>query len=205
MKKTAVLLMFLCSSFIYSQDTYDVIAKESCECLHQKNLENASISSEVLQNNVGVCIIKSYTNHINDFKPEEKVNFDDQDGMRKMGETVAIKMLTHCPDIILELGKSADDDNKTSADSTSVTSFLFIEGEIVSLKVEQFVTILVKDKNGRDYNFLLLNYFDTASLYTENKIKPKDKIKVGYTEVELYDPKAKEFRYFKIISKLEKI
>jgi len=204
MKKIAVLLVFLCSSFIYSQDTYDVIAKETCECLHQKNLDNVSISSEVLQNNVGVCIIKSYTSHINDFKPEDKINFDDQEGMKKMGETVAIKMLTHCPDIILELGKSTDGDNKTSVDSTNAP-VLFVEGEIVSLKVEQFVTILVKDKNGRDYSFLFLDYFDTASLYTENKIKPKDKIKVSYTEVELYDPKTKEFRYFKIISKLEKI
>ena len=90
MKKIAVLLVFLCSSFIYSQDTYDVIAKETCECLHQKNLENVSISSEVLQNNVGVCIIKSYTSHINDFKPEDKINFDDQEGMKKMGETVCL-------------------------------------------------------------------------------------------------------------------
>ena len=193
--------MFLFSSFIYSQDTYEVIAKETCECLHKKNADNTSISNETLQNNFGACMITSYSSHINDFKSEDKIDFDNQEGLKKMAETVTYKMLKVCPEAVMSLGSNAENKEKSVNVSNETTT---IEGEIVGLKVEQFVTILVKDKNGRDYNFLFLNYFDTASLYTENKIKPKDKIKVSYTEVELYDPKAKEFRYFKIISKLEK-
>ncbi len=51
---------------------------------------------------------------------------------------------------------------------------------------------------------MLLDYFDTASLYTENKIKVGDELTVGYSEIELYDTVSKDFKYFKVISSLEK-
>ncbi|MBX9808305.1 MAG: hypothetical protein K2X95_10970 [Flavobacteriaceae bacterium] len=201
MKKIAVLLVFLSSSLIYSQDAYEIMAKETCECLSQKKLDYASISKDDLQKEVGLCIIKSYTSHLNDFKPEEKIDFDDEEGMGKMGEAVALKMLTHCPETIMELGKLAENEDKnTNVNITTST----IEGEILDIKIEQFVTIILKDKNGRVHNFLILDYFDTASLFTNNEIKKKDIISISFSESELYDPKMKEFRYFKIISKIEK-
>lgn len=199
MKKTAVLLVFLFSSLIYSQDVYEIIAKETCECLSLKKINYESTSKEDIQKEVGLCMIQSYTSHINDFKPEEKINFDDEGGMEKMGEAVAMKMLVHCPEIIMEMGKLAQDEDKNANVETST-----IDGEIQDIKAEQFVTIILKDKNGRVHNLLILDYFDTASLFTNNEIKKKDNISVSFSEVELYDPKMKEFRYFKIISKIEK-
>ena len=77
-------------------------------------------------------------------------------------------------------------------------------GEVIDIQSEQFITLQVKDQNGRNYSFLLLTYFDTAPLLTNNDIKKKDKLKISYTEIELFDSKAKEFRYFKILTKLEK-
>ena len=67
------------------------------------------------------------------------------------------------------------------------------------------MSIQVKDKNGRNFSFLLLDYFETASLLTNKEINKNDNIKVSYTEIELFDPQNKEFRYFKIITNLEKI
>jgi len=201
MKKIAVLLVLMSSSLIYSQDTYEIVAKETCECLSQKKLDFKSISKDDLQKDVGLCIIKSYTSHIDDFKPEEKIDFDDEEGIGKMGGVVAIKMLAQCPETIMELGKSVDsEDKKTNVDVATST----IEGEILDFKIEQFVTIILKDKNGRVHNFLILDYFDTASLFTNNEIKKKDIISISFSESELYDPKMKEFRYFKIVSQIEK-
>lgn len=189
------------SSLIYSQDSYEIVAKETCECLSQKKLDFKSISKDDLQKEVGLCIIKSYTSRIDDFKPEEKIDFDDEEGMGKMGEAVAIKMLAQCPETIIELGRSVDnEDEKTNVDVATST----IEGEILDFKIEQFVTIILKDKNGRVHNFLILDYFDTASLFTNNEIKKKDIISISFSESELYDPKMKEFRYFKIVSQIEK-
>jgi hypothetical protein len=201
MKKLFFILIVLCNSISYSQDVYDVIGKETCECLNAKKIDYSKMNKKEMQTQVGVCMIQSYSSHLSEFKPEDKVSFDDQKGMQNLGEKVAMKMMVSCPEIILEMGKrSIDEDDSTE----EVKENAFIEGEITEIKTEQFITLQVKDKNGRSFSFLLLDYFETASLLTNNEINKKDNVKVSYTEIELFDPKNKEFRYFKIITDLEK-
>ncbi len=186
---------------------YDIIGKETCACLGTKKLDYQKIDKKELQTQVGLCMIQSYTSHINEFKEEEKVQFDDKDGMRKMGEKVALKMLVNCPDIILELGKSTQKDVSDEDDEELVVDEpqdVFIEGQVTAIKKDQFVSLLVKDKNGRAYSFLLLDYFDTASVLTNNELKVKDAVKVGYTEIELFDVATNEFKYFKILTDIQR-
>lgn len=201
----AVVLIFSINSF--SQDMYDIIGKETCACLGTKKLDYQKIDKKELQTQVGLCMIQSYTSHINEFKEEEKVQFDDKDGMRKMGEKVALKMLVNCPEIILELGKSTQKDVSDEDDEELVVDEpqdVFIEGQVTAIKKDQFVSLLVKDKNGRAYSFLLLDYFDTASVLTNNELKVKDAVKVGYTEIELFDVATNEFKYFKILTDIQR-
>ena len=201
MKKLFFILIVLCNSLSYSQDVYDVIGKETCECLNAKKIDYSKMNKKEMQTQVGVCMIQSYSSHLSEFKPEDKISFDDEEGMRNLGEKVAMKMMVSCPEIILEMGKrSIDEDDSAEV----VKESAFIEGEVTEIKTEQFITLQVKDKNGRNFSFLLLDYFETASLLTNNEINKKDNIKVSYTEIELFDPKNKEFRYFKIITDLEK-
>src|SRR6185436_8420471 len=105
----------------------------------------------------------------------------------------------YCPNVIMELGQAAQKDEEEVQKEDA-----FVEGVVVDILSEQFVTLQLKDQNGRSYNLLLLDYFDTASLLTNNEIKKKDKVKVSYSEIELFDSKAKEFRYYKILTKIEK-
>lgn len=200
MKKIFLLLVLLCNAVSYSQDVLAVIAKETCQCLEAKKAKEPNLSAADFKTEVGVCMIKSYTDHMSEFKPSEKVDFTDEEGMSKLGENVAIKMLQICPDMILELGRSAIDEGKEEVQKEDA----FLLGEVIDVKWEQFVTLQLKDQTGRNYSFLLLDSFDTAPLLTNNEIKKKDKLKVSYTEVELFDSKAKEFRYFKILTKIEK-
>jgi hypothetical protein len=198
MKKIFLLIVLSCNVVTYSQDVLNVIAKETCECLDAKKNKSESFTGDELKTALGICMIKSYSDHISEFKGNDKVKFGDKEGMTRLGEAVGIKMLETCPNMILELGKDSLDDTTTQKED------LIITGEVAEIKSEQFVTLQIKDQNGRNYNFLLLDYFDTASLLTNNEIKKKDKLKVSYSEIELYDSKAKEFRYFKILTKLEK-
>jgi hypothetical protein len=198
MRKIFSLFILMCFANTYSQVGLDLIAKESCECLDAKKAIDPNLSGNELKKDVGICIIKSYSDHKPELNSEEKEKFDDTDGMGKLGETVALKMLAFCPNIIIELGKNAKEDEADTKEDA------FILGEVIDIQLEQFITLQVKDQNGRKYNFLLLTYFDTAPLLANNEIKKKDKLKVSYTEIELFDSKAKEFRYFKILTKLEK-
>nr|WP_315232769.1 hypothetical protein [uncultured Flavobacterium sp.] len=201
MKKIFFILIVLCNSVSYSQDIFDVIGKETCECLNAKKIDYFKMNKKEMQTQVGVCMIQSYSSHLSEFKQEDKISFDDEKGMQNLGEKVAMKMMVSCPEIIMEMGKrSIDEDDSTE----EVKEIAFIEGEVTEIKTEQFITLHVKDKNGRNFSFLLLDYFETASLLTNNEINKKDSIKVSYTEIELFDPKNKEFRYFKVITDLTK-
>ena len=197
-KKLFLLIILFFNLVTYSQDVLNIIAKESCECLDAKKTKSEDFTGQELKTAVGICIIQSYSNHIAEFKDSEKVEFGNKEGMSKLGEAVALKMLESCPDMIMELGKGSPDDANDEQEDAVVS------GEVVEIKSEQFVTLQIKDQNGRNYSFLLLDYFETASLLTNNEIKKKDKLNVSYTEIELFDSKAKEFRYFKILTKLEK-
>lgn len=199
MKKIFLLIVLLCGVTSYSQDVIEVLAKETCTCLEAAKTKNPNMSHEDFKAEVVTCMIQSHTNHLSEFKDADKVDFADEEGMTKLGENVAIKMLNFCPNIIIELGKSAlKDKEEVQEEDPSVS------GEVTDIKWEQFLTLQLKDQTGRNYNFLLLNSFDTASLLTNNEIKKKDKLTVSYTEIELFDSKAKEFRYFKILTNIEK-
>ncbi|WP_139259442.1 hypothetical protein [Flavobacterium xanthum] len=202
MRKLYFIMLVLCSSFSYAQDVYDVIGKETCACLEAKKINYSEMNKKEMQTQVGLCMIQSYSVHASEFDPKDKISFDDEEGMRGLGEKVAMKMMVSCPEIIMEMGRrSIEDDDSNDAEKESY----FVEGEVIEIKSEQFMSIQVKDKNGRNFSFLLLDYFETASLLTNKEINKKDKIKVSYTEIELFDPQNKEFRYFKIITNLEKI
>ncbi len=200
MKKIFLIAVLFCNVVSYSQDVLGVIAKETCECLTVKKNKTPDLSAEDFKTGVGVCMIKSYSDHLSEFKDSEKVNFNDSEGMTKLGENVAVKMLQFCPNIILELGEDANNEESQAGDKADPT----LSGEVVDIKWEQFVTLQIKDQTGRNYNLLLLDAFDTASLLTNNEVKKKDKLKVSYSEIELFDSQAKEFRYYKILTKIEK-
>lgn len=184
-------------SVCYSQDLFDTMAKETCGCIESKKLALGELSNEQIQAEFVTCFFATYSAHAEEINAMENISLGNEAQMEKFGEKVAMKMINHCPSFLLALGQ-ADQSDGTPAQS------LKIEGEIIDIKTEQFVTIQVKDKSGRMHNFMLMNYFESASLFTNSELKKKDKIAVRFTEVELYDPKAKEFRYFKIINGLEK-
>lgn len=170
-----------------------------------KNIDFSKLNDDSsIKMTLGLCMIESYSAHKNELPVAERVEFGDKEGMRGIGEKVAVKMMNHCPDYVLELGRQYIDDNEADADAEVVEEVLTIEGKVTAIEVKQFVTIKVKDKNNRIHSLMLLDYFDTASLYTENKIKVGDDLSVGYAEIELFDTTSKDFKYFKIISSLEK-
>lgn len=210
MKNAWYFIFFFISAVGYSQDVFDKMAKESCSCVQAKNLDFSKNNDLTqLQMDAGICIITSYSTHKNEISETERAGFEGTNGMRKLGEKIAMNMVNYCPDVIMAMGKrylQEKDEDKSNevikADQLTVTPT--ISGKITAIEIKQLVTIKVKDKNSRTHNFLILEYFETASLFTENKLKVGDAITVGYEEYELYDPVSKDFKYFKVISSLEK-
>lgn len=210
MKTNFKIVLFLLITFnTFSQNGLDSIAKETCECIKNKKIDFSAKDENALAMEFGMCIYPSYIKFKDQLANEDKVETGDRDGLKKLGEKVALKMMNHCPDFIMELGKKyldEEDENEAVVDSAAVEEVenLSIEGEVVEIKTEQFVTFQVKDKNLRVHNLILLDYFETVSLFIDDKIKKNSKVIISYSEIELYDPKQKEFRYYKVISGFEK-
>lgn len=195
----------------YSQDIYDTIASESCSCIKAKKVDfTKNDDAKSMQANAGLCMINCYTAHKNEISESEQAQYSGSDGMRRLGEKIGIKMMNYCPETIIALGMKYLDENDAKTNKVieeiKANPLTFaIEGKVTAIDIKEFVTIRVKDKNNRIFNFLILDYFDTASLFTENKIKVGDDLSVGYSEKELYDSISKDFKYFKVIISLEKI
>lgn len=196
MRKIMALAFTLLTYVTYSQDLIDTMARESCDCISKRTSELKNITPQMMESEFGICVIKSYSAHADEYNKLFKADLTDKPAMKLLGEKIALKMFTYCPQMLMDM--VGDDD------SDDYIEDLKIEGKITDIKIEQFVTIQIKDKNNRQHNFLILDYFDSAALFTNNEIKKNDSIAVTYTEIELYDPKAKEFRYFKVIKGLEK-
>lgn len=199
--KKIITALLLVASFSYAQESaIDLIAKETCECITDKKNDLSNTDKNDLQSILGVCMLKSYTKHEGELQTEEKVSFSDEEGLEKFGESIALKMLNYCPDTIVELGRIAIEEEKNAA----TNEVLSIEGTVTDIKTEQFVTISVKDKSNRIHKLLLLDYFESASLFVNGEIKKNNKLVVYYSDIELYDPSTKDFKFFKVISGLEK-
>ena len=207
MKKTiTTALLCLVSGFLFAQELtkdelVEIISNESCECINGKGLDFEAIDKQKLELNFGLCIIESYTKH-----PEASellnVSFNDDKSLEALGEVVALKMMTSCPDIMsLMVGNYLEDDSiATEAPQNNTLNGL----AFLSLKSNQlFNTLSFKDtSNGRTYSFLWLEYFDGSQLFENEKKLKKQVFNIQYKEQDFYDPKINDYRNFKIITKL---
>ncbi|QDO94822.1 hypothetical protein FNB79_12885 [Formosa sediminum] len=157
--KKIIATAFLClvSGFLFAQELtkdelVEIISNESCECINGKGLDFNNIDKQKLELNFGLCIIESYTKH-----PEGSellnISFNDNKSLEGLGELVALKMMTSCPDIMtLMVGNYLEDDSVVAEAPQDNT----LEGlTFLSLKSnQQFNTLSFKDSsNGRTYNF----------------------------------------------------
>jgi hypothetical protein len=195
MKKLILILLFI-STNVFSQNAYDAIAKETCECTTKLDIE--SMDSSDLELNFGLCMLQSYNNHINEFSESEKLDFDNDQQMEKFGSDIAIKMLQFCPDLILRFGDTSDDD-ESNTNEDLVTS-----GSYVGYKLDTFYNIIVKESNGETAKFVVLDYFDNVNLITDKLLKINDTVSISYYLVELFDAKLNRFVSVKVVTDIIK-
>lgn len=193
-------------SFVFistnAQDLLDTVTKEVCTCIESKKGNLDELSPEKLKLQLGLCILASYTAHEKEIKATYGNVMEDEVAMDKFAGDVGVKMATVCTETLMSIAGVVGDETEEGASKSP--EVLTIEGKINEIKNEQFTSILVKDKNARVYNFIVLNYFDTSSVLINNEIKKDDSVTISYSEVELYDNKTKEFRFYKVISGITK-
>lgn len=203
MKKSLLVFAFaLFFSNVQSQDILDIMAKEVCSCAGGKKETLKGADSQKMQMELGLCIISSFSNHEKEVTAKYGNVMEADGAMEKLGGDVGMKMAGICPDVLMslaEMGMSEIDSTEVEQEHSTV------EGRIVEIRPEQFLTVVIKDNSGRNHTMLMLTFFEDSNLLIENKLKKNDKVSVDYWEQEFYDVKAKDFRYYKVIQGIKKI
>ncbi|MFY0629272.1 MAG: hypothetical protein JXR05_02755 [Flavobacteriaceae bacterium] len=201
-KLFTIVLCFLSLSMSSQETILDKVSKETCEYLGSDEIKNLKNSEKTLK--LGVFIIGLYTKYKTELK-KEGITFDAANGRdsgRELGEKIGMNMVNFCPEVLIALA-AQDDDKFEEKEELTKEKFEVITGKIVSVKGNEYSTLVVKDDNGKTQKFLWLSNFKGSDKLIETK-KPKNlKVKVSYINLEVYSPKLKEYVVRKQIVEIE--
>lgn len=195
MKNLFLSVCLVVATTAMAQDGINIVANETCQCVTEIKAKGEAIT----QMQLGLCMVKSYTANKSKFPPEMQVALTDSEKFENVAAQVGIKMVEICPDVIMAFAESDD-----ASEEVEEEADIIVSGQVTEIRTEQFITVEMKDDKGKKYSMLMMFFFDTASVLTEGKLKKGDKVTASYTEIELYDPKMKEFRTYKILTDLSK-
>ncbi|MBP7512316.1 MAG: hypothetical protein KA981_10315 [Bacteroidia bacterium] len=180
------LVGILILTFSRAQDVLDSISVHSCECISLLDLKN--MPKEKLTIELGLCMMKAAQPYEKQLKQSYGIDMkkvDRGDG-EKLGRLVGLKMASSCATFTDLITKITSDEAETSS----------IDGTITDFVTEQFVSIVIKDSDGRDQKIIWLEYFkNSEKLLTNGKNK---NVTIEYQERELYNPKFNDYIKYKV-------
>lgn len=180
------LVGILILTFSRAQDVLDSISVHSCECISLLDLKN--MPKEKLTIELGLCMMKAAQPYEKQLKQSYGIDMkkvDRGDG-EKLGRLVGLKMASSCATFTDLITKITSNEAETSS----------IDGTITDFVTEQFVSIVIKDSDGRDQKIIWLEYFkNSEKLLTNGKNK---NVTIEYQERELYNPKFNDYIKYKV-------
>ncbi len=201
--KKVFLLFVVFANLSFAQDVMDKITIETCECIKAKNLDLEKVAPSELQMQLGLCMMQSYSNHKEKLPKSKRALLDNDEQMEKFGEEIGMKMITHCPDILMAIGKNEIQKNEES--EVVETQSLSSTGQLIERKIDGFLTIRIKEESGRINDFILVKNFDNAFLISDDVLKVNSKVKVDFYYEDIYDSKLNKFVNSKVLLDIQKI
>ena len=179
-------ILFALLSQVKAQDVLDSISNQTCDCVTK--LDVKTLPKEKLTIELGLCMMQAAQPYEKELM--QKYGVDMKKANRgegeKLGRLVGLKMASTCT-IFKELI------TRITSDEPVVNS---IEGTIVELINEQFVTIVIKDEDGRDVKIIWLDYFKNSEKLLQ-KGNSKN-VTIEFSERELFNPKFNDYIKFKV-------
>jgi hypothetical protein len=181
--------MLLLAAPVSAQDLLDKLADYSCNCLSQKNLDNAS--TEEIQMQMGFCIMEAVGKYPDEFqKAYGSLDPSDQAAMTKLGEDIGMKMAFKCPNTLMKLAVM---ETQTTTTST-VTTVSTLKGTLKAVEGDDFSQLVIRDEAGRTHKLLWLEYFNGSERLISSPEKAIGRqVTVQYETIECYSPKVNDY------------
>lgn len=187
----------------FSQAYLDDLAKQSCECFESipKQKDANSFNMEF-----GLCMLKAAKPYEKKLRKDHGIDLSNlaSEGHsmgEKLGALIGMNMMSYCPDAMMEIAKTTQEDNKEVIEVDAVVS-----GTVNDIGNDTFISFSIKSENGISAKYYWLTPIKTdINLPVDYEKLINNNITVTYTEMDMYDDRIKEYRPFKIITSLKKI
>ncbi|TXI66556.1 MAG: hypothetical protein E6Q46_04855 [Flavobacterium sp.] len=201
--KKLVLLLILVGNVAFAQkltkeQLIDKMSDVGCECTTKQQ-----VTKENLEITLGLCILEALNKYEKDVERHYGKNVITNDKkMEELGYDIGLKMGAKCPSVFMNM---ADEESDTNGEEVvEEIPDAVLTGKISEIKLEQFLTFVVKEDSGKNNQFILLSSFDNAFLLTDKVLKVSDAVDVTYYEMDLFDAKLGKFVSFKIVTDIVK-
>lgn len=201
--KKLVLLIILVGNVAFAQkltkeQLIDKMSDVGCECTTKQQ-----VTKENLEITLGLCILEALNKYEKDVERHYGKNVITNDKkMEELGYDIGLKMGAKCPSVFMNM---ADEESDTNGEEVvEEIPDAVLTGKISEIKLEQFLTFVVKEDSGKNNQFILLSSFDNAFLLTDKVLKVSDAVDVTYYEMDLFDAKLGKFVSFKIVTDIVK-
>jgi len=204
MRKYAIVL-FLSALLSFSgktmaqQDTTlaQKISREFCEEFSKKDFARFS-GSEM---EIGLIILPIVLKYKNEIEKEWKLSPDNEEDFEKIGERVGAEAALTCPKFQEFIRSNLSEITAMDEDKELKS----VSGTLQRIEENFFQVLTVKTKSGKEERLWWFQFFEGSEELLDNPNKLlKKNIKIKYTEMEVYDPKLKDYRKIKVIRGLEK-
>ena len=182
-----------------AQDVIDAIAEETCSCTKANGV---SSDTEEFQMQLGLCILQACGPYEKELKKQYNFNISDFGNSEKaeeFGMQVGLRMAYKCPELFVSSADLMMDMIEEEELAESAEETFEISGVITSVESDQFMSILIRDAEGRTHKLLWLTYFINADLFA-NETQVGNQVSVSYYEWELYNPAIKDYMNYKVIA-----
>jgi hypothetical protein len=199
----SALIVFAC--LIAKAQTKPLTATEKAAdvvCAKFNNVDISSKTSAEIMTMFQDALVHVFADNMQDL--ENEMGFDTMDGEngRKIGEEIGRKLLLRCPkfiDISIKMAKEKKGDPPTIEEEVSETS-----GTITKVISPDFTEVMVKDTQGRESTFYWLRYFKGSENFETAPVgNIGKKVKITWTEMECYLPKAHGYYKIKEIKSID--
>ena len=193
----SVILLFLNLPFlqVHAQQLIDKMAKHACACIEKEKMETSS--EEEMTMKLGLCILDGLSILSDEERESLKLDFQNQAAMEKLGEEIGLRMVTHCPTTMMNIGLAMSGEVTVEKAENTVLS---AEGIFQSLEITgDFAHLLLKQENGQIQKFLWLGYFEGAERLTAPESLKGKKVRLSYASQSIYSPKLQEYIDRKVV------
>ena len=211
--------------FIFSlnaQDVADKIAEDACECIDAVDQESGS--KKDMETMMGLCLISAAQPYNDQLKKQYGIDMSkdlNSKKGKKLGEIIGVRMLGYCPGYVMAMGgrksyaeakqeyrnrKSTTEEVEEAAEAVEeeeVVELMSLSGSIVEVSSDDFVSIMVKQGDGRQVKLYWMEYFEGAeALENIDALKGKEVV-FEYEEREFFEPQIKQYIKYKVIKSVE--